>query len=274
MIFCPGSITAFFSTLISENPLLSGSYGVGFTIDKGVFVEVEKAEKTEIIVNGQSWDFPTVQYVVNELAKDDVKVKIKMELPVGCGFGMSGASALATALSLNNFFELKKSFIELADLAHESEVINKTGLGDVICQTFGGLVVRKNACCPSKAAVERLIVDVNLDFLVLGKISTEEVLKDELKRKRINEVGMRCLEEFIRSPEFDNLFSIANRFSMETGLIDDEMRDIIEAVESNGGKAAMIMLGKAIFAYNGFDVLKEFGNPFKAKITCCGVQLV
>lgn len=275
LAFCPASITALFSTSISENPLLSGSYGVGFTIDKGVFVDVEESEDVEIIVNGQEWNFPTVQYLINKLIGDaKVKINVKMELPVGCGFGMSGATALATASSLNKFFELKKSFLELADLAHESEVVNKTGLGDVVCQTFGGLVVRRNARCPSKAFVERLKVDANLDFLVIGKISTEEVLKDELKRKRINKVGMECLKEFLRNSNFDNLFTAANKFSIETGLMDDELRDIVEAVESDGGKAAMIMLGKAVFAYSGFNALKEFGKPFKAKISCCGVQFV
>ncbi|RLI79475.1 GHMP kinase [Archaeoglobales archaeon] len=270
--FCPASITAFFSTSISENPLLSGSYGVGFTINKGVFVDVEESDEVEIIVNGKRWNFPTVQCLINKLIGAKVRVNVNMELLVECGFGMSGATALATALSINKFFGLKRRFMELADIAHECEVVNKTGLGDVVCQTFGGLVVRLSASCPSKAVIERLNVNANLDFLVIDKISTEEVLKDELKRKRINKVGMECLKEFMKNPDFDNLFRVANKFSIEAGLMDDELKDVIEAVESDGGKAAMVMLGKAVFAHNGFKALKEFGKPFKAKISCCGAH--
>ncbi len=266
--FCPASITAFFSTSISEKPDFSGSYGVGFTIDRGVFVDVSQNEDIEIVVNGEKFDFPTVRYLVNKLIGEGVRVNVKMDLPLSCGFGMSGATALATALAINKFFGLKRNFLDLADLAHESEVVNKTGLGDVVCQTYGGLVVRLNARCPSKAVIERYIINKELDFLVMGKISTQEVLKDELARKRINKVGKECLKEFLKNPSFENLFNIANKFSIETELMDGDIKDVIEAVESDNGKAAMIMLGKAVFAYNGFNALKEFGKPFKAKISC------
>ena len=266
--FCPASITAFFSTSISEKPDFSGSYGVGFTINRGVFVDVSQNEDIEIVVNGEKFDFPTVRYLVNKLIGEGVRVNVKMDLPLSCGFGMSGATALATALAINKFFGLERSFLDLADLSHESEVVNKTGLGDVVCQTYGGLIVRLNARCPSKAVIERYLISKELDFLVMGKISTQEVLKDELARKRINKVGKECLKEFLKNPSFENLFNIANKFSIETELMDGDIKDVIEAVESDNGKAAMIMLGKAVFAYNGFNALKEFGKPFKAKISC------
>lgn len=267
--FAPASITCFFSTVIGDNPLLSGSLGVGITLNIGVRAKVSK--KKGIWVNGQQWDFPTVRYVVERLNCDS-GVEISMDVPAGCGFGMSGASALSTAFELNRAFNLGKSFLQLADIAHEAEVINRTGLGDVVCQSYGGVVVRKTAASPSKASIDRFLWDEELDLLVLGSISTEEVLKDVKMREQINRIGKNCLSEFLKNPTLENLFEQSKRFSVETGLMDSELMDIVEAVEAAGGKASMVMLGKAVFAYNGFDALKEFGEPFKAAIDSCGVR--
>jgi len=267
--FAPASITCFFSTVIGDNPLLSGSLGVGITLNVGVKARVSK--KKGIWVNGQQWDFPTVQHVIEKLGCD-AGVEISMDVPAGCGFGMSGASALSVAFELNKALSLGKSFLQLADIAHEAEVVSRTGLGDVVCQSYGGVVVRKTAASPSKASIDRFLWDYELDFLVMGSISTEEVLKDDKIRERINRIGKECLSEFLKNPTLENLFDLSKKFSIETGLMDDDLMDVVEAVEADGGKASMVMLGKAVFAYNGFDALKEFGKPFKARIDPCGVR--
>jgi pantoate kinase len=266
--FAPASITCFFSTVIKDDPLLSGSVGVGITLNVGVKAKVSKSG---IRVNGQQWEFPTVQYVIEKLGCD-AGVEISMDVPAGCGFGMSGASALSTAFELNRAFNLGKSFLQLADIAHEAEVVSRTGLGDVVCQSYGGVVVRKTAASPSKSIIDRFLWDYELDFLVMGSISTEEVLKDDKIRERINRTGRKCLSEFLKKPSLENLFDLSKKFSIETGLMDDDLVDVVEAVEADGGKASMVMLGKAVFAYNGFNALKEFGEPFRATIDPCGVR--
>jgi pantoate kinase len=258
--FAPASITCIFSPQISKDPLLSGSIGVGFTIDRGV---VAKPYKSGVRLNDDEVEFPTVEYVLN--AADLEGVELATNLPLGCGFGISGASAIATA------FLSEKPAFELFDLAHEAEVVNLTGLGDVVTQSFGGLVVRKNARCPSKAIVERYSWKVQLDFLILDAIPTKEILSNEVVKEKIDRSGRKWTKEFLKKPNMKNLFDCSKGFAKETELI-DFVNDVIEAVESNGGLASMIMLGKAVFALNGFDALKEFGEPFKSKIDCCGVR--
>jgi pantoate kinase len=270
MMFAPANITCFFSTVIRRNPLLSGSIGVGITLNVGTRV---KAEKKGIRVNGKLLEFPTVRYVVEKLACNS-GVDIEMDVPAGCGFGMSGASALATAFELNRDLNLGKSFFQLADLAHEAEVVNGTGLGDVVCQSYGGVVVRKTAASPSRALVDRFLWNANFDILILGSISTEKTLKDLRMRKCINKIGRNCTVEFLKKPTLENLFTQSKHFSIETGIIDDEMLDIVEAVEAAGGMASMVMLGRTVFAYMGFEALKEFGKPFKAAIDHCGVRAI
>ncbi len=261
MIFVPASITCIFSPKIEKDARKCGSIGVGFTINAGVKASVGNG----VTVNGVSVNFPTVEYVVDRLNLPGIN--IRAELPFGCGFGMSGASALATA-----YFG-ERPFIDLADLAHEAEVVNLTGLGDVVTQTFGGVVVRKNAACPSMALIEKISWEAEFDFVVMGEVSTKDVLADDLMRKNISKAGIKWTKEFLKKPTIENLFKCSNEFGKETGLI-ELVEDAIEAVESAGGYAAMVMLGKTVFALNGFEALSEFGEPIKAKIDCCGVRKV
>jgi|Deesub1362B_J571_1020462.scaffolds.fasta_scaffold00349_16 pantoate kinase len=266
--FAPASITCFFSAKFDEKPFFSGSTGVGVTLDLGARVKIVGKDVT---VNGRKWDFPTVNYVIKKLGCD-CGVEISMDVPAGCGFGMSGASALATAFEINRVFELNKTFFELADLAHEAEITCRTGMGDVLCQCLGGVVVRRMAGAPSKAFFDRLLWNYELDFLILESISTEEILQNHEKIEKINRFGEQCLKKFLEKPDFKNLFLISREFSEKTGFLDDEVREIVDRVEAEGGMASMVMLGRVVFAYNGFDVLKDYGKPFKANISQYGLE--
>lgn len=269
--FSPSSITCFFAVYRKNNALQSGSTGVGITLDKGAKAKISK--KRGITVNGKRRDFPTVEYVMKKLCAE-VGIEIEMDVPAGCGFGMSGASALSAAFEINKSFNLKKTFLELADIAHEAEISCKTGMGDVVCQSHGGVVVRTRAGSPSTCELSRFMWDEVFDFLVIEGIKTEEVLGNEKKILSINRYGEICLKEFLKKPEIGNLFYLSKKFSEKTGLLDDELRTIIEEVESDGGFASMVMLGRAIFAYNGYDVLKKYGKPFRARVSRFGVREV
>ncbi len=260
MIFAPASVTCIFSPSIGEKPSQSGSIGVGFTIDLGS----RAARSRTVKINGVEGSFPTLNYVLERSGLEGAEIEV--DLPFGCGFGMSGAVALSVA-------NLALPCIHAADLAHEAEVVNLTGLGDVVTQTFGGVVIRKNASCPSDAIVERLCWNEKLDFLILGELSTKDIISDDLSRKRIRDAGKKWTKEFISKPTLENLFHCSNSFATETGLI-EYVEDIIEAVKSSGGIAAMVMLGRSVFGLNAFEALKEFGEPFRARMDPCGVRRV
>lgn len=279
--FAPASITCFFSAIYGESPLNSGSLGVGITLEKGSTATVNESGK--IIVNGEIWKFPTVEYVLeklNGIYKDITGtgkifgVNIDMEVPAGCGFGMSGASALATAFEVSDYFELGLDFWEVADLAHEAEVFCRTGLGDVCCQSLGGVVIRNKACSPSLAVkgagLERLDWDLDIDVLVIGNLSTKSFLESS-KLNRINEIGKDCLKRFIADKTIKNLFEVSRRFSLSSGLADARIAEIINIVEESGGMASMVMLGRSVFAQGGFETLKMFGNPNSFHISKNGV---
>jgi len=270
MTFVSSSITAIFSTKLSEKPEKSGSLGVGFTINRGV--KAKALKRDGVFLNGEKVEFPTVEYVLRKLGGEGVS--IQTDLPLSCGFGLSGASALATALEINRAKNLALNLFRLADIAHEAEVVNKTGLGDVLTQVYGGIVVRKKAGSPSISKVEKFLSNMKIDFLVLGEIPTKQVLQDDVMRERINKAGKQYLKEFLRNPSSEKIFEVSKKFAIETGLADEVIVDVMEAVESIGGKAGMGMLGKTVFAKNGLKAFQEFkGTVFSARIVNCSIRL-
>ena len=265
-MFVSASVTCFFAPKIGE-PRHSGSLGVGFTIDKGVNV---KLSRKGFKFNNEDLDIPTVRYVIDSLGYDG-GINVESDLPLGCGFGLSSATALATALEINEKLGLNRSLFQIADLVHEAEVLNKTGLGDVTTQCYGGFVVRKVASCPSRCLVDRYLWNVEVDFLIMDKMKTEGVLEGNLKT--IYERGKRALKDFIKNPTIENLFAVSKEFALSCGFVDDKVMDAIEAVESYGGYASMIMLGKGVFAIKG-EILKDFrGVYMRSKVVACGIRV-
>jgi pantoate kinase len=263
-MFVSASVTCFFAPVIND-PKNSGSIGVGFTIDRGV--EVKLADRTTL--NGKKIRLPTLEYVLDELGYEG-GVEIRTDLPLGCGFGLSGATALASALEVNEKLNLNLSLLQIADLAHEAEVLNRTGLGDVTTQCHGGFVVRKDAVAPSVCRIDRFLWDVEMDFLIMGELKTSEILEGNLKE--IYKIGVCCLKKFLKKPSIDNLFRVSKEFTLKCGFADDEVIEAIEAVESCGGIASMVMLGKGVFAVNG-SILKELkGYYTKSRVVWCGIR--
>ena len=147
----PSHITGFFAAHRREEPRLSGSIGCGLCLSLGATTTIESApeiQDTEILLNGALSEAPVSRFVVEKLAKEPVRVKTELSMPFGAGFGASGAGALGCAYALNSYFDLGLTANQAAAVAHEAEVTNRTGLGDVIAQNAGGLVVRLQPGAP------------------------------------------------------------------------------------------------------------------------------
>ncbi|AGK60360.1 putative archaeal kinase (sugar kinase superfamily) [Archaeoglobus sulfaticallidus PM70-1] len=268
--FAPASITAFFSPKISDDPLKSGSTGVGITLSKGVKAELSD---DRIRLNGRDFSFPTIELLFEKLGLELKQgLKLESQIPVGCGFGFSGAACLAAAFEINKKMKLKKGYFELTDIVHECEVESRTGLGDVVCQSYGGVVVRKVAGSPSMVKIEKYLFNDDLSFLVIGEIQTSKILRDDEIVQRINRYGEEALKAFLRNPEMENLFRISKEFAVKTGLMDDEVLEIIKDLERQGYLASMVMLGKVVFSNCDVEILKEYGEKtLKARISQVGV---
>ncbi|UZE92835.1 MAG: GHMP kinase [Methanosarcinales archaeon] len=275
--YAPSHITGFFEICESENIERMGSRGCGFTLHAGTMTEVvaKDGEAISIQLNGIPKEAPTTEFVVRELTTKPVEVRSKIDVPIGCGFGASGAGALSTALALNEALSLNFTYKQVAKVAHIAEVENKTGLGDVIAQSTGGVVIRKEPGAPGIGVVDRIHVgDVKIDYVVFGEINTKDVLKDADMRRGINKAGREAMKELLQRPTFDEFIQLSKKFAIQTGLLSSRAADAIEAVESMGGMASMVMLGDAVFAINGYEALKKFGDVKTSEICHQGARLL
>ena len=201
-------------------------------------------------------------------------METELSMPLGSGFGASGAGALSCAYAINGAFGLALTADGVGEAAHSAEVASGTGLGDVIAQNAGGLVVRLSPGAPGVGVVDRIPVPpLKIDCIVRGPLSTEEVLSDPGTMRGVNREGERALKELLKRPILDRFVSLSWEFAQRSGLAKDWMEDAVEAVEASGGKAAMVMLGDAVFALNGRDALSEFGDGISAKVNLGGAGL-
>jgi len=147
--FCPGHATAFFEVHEDPDPRAKGSRGAGLSITLGVhtLARVREAARrsVDIFVNERRQKAEVTRRVVDKLAGSrsmEIKILSETPLPVSQGFGVSAAAALSTALALNEALGQGLSREELVAIAHETEVECRTGLGDVVPASLGGMDLR------------------------------------------------------------------------------------------------------------------------------------
>jgi pantoate kinase len=277
--FVPSHITGFFAAHRREEPRLAGSVGCGLCLSLGATTTIESAPEihdTEIYLNGVLSKAPVSRYVVERLAKEPVRVKTELSMPLGAGFGASGAGALGCAYALNSYFDLGLTANGAAAVAHEAEVTFRTGLGDVIAQNAGGLVVRLQPGAPGTGRIDRIPVPtMPISYVVHGPLSTSQVLSDEKTMTAVNTAGEAALKELLKRPTFTNFLQLSRRFTVQSGLASDWALEAIEAVEAAGGLAGMIMLGDAVFAFGGgsAEALRTFGEVHTTTISQRGANL-
>lgn len=273
--YAPGNISCIFKIHENPDPAKMGSLGVGFTVDKGVTVEAHLSSKTEIYFNNHYINFPTVKSVIRKLItnkKIHLNINCFSPLPLGGGFGLSGASALASAYAINKLLNLSHSNLELAKSAHIAEVENKTGLGDVVNQYFGGFLLKL------KPSPEFKVQKINLDGLpvyckIFSSLSTKKIISDQKIKKLLNDSSTSALNKIHMLMQdrqktqikFSELITISKEFAQNSGLITNKkVISQINKIESIGGHASMIMLGNAVFSDTPFKdslKLKISNNP-------------
>jgi pantoate kinase len=285
--FVPGHVTGFFEIHDeAEDIRQRGSRGAGICLSKGVFtiVEVFESDKKSILVflNEEKDEAPVTRYVVEKIIGNktyEIKVMSTLELPQGQGLGISGAGALSTSLALSKALGLKLPRNEIICIAHEAEITCHTGLGDVMPQSIGGVVIREMEGCSTFGKIKNIDVeDVEIVLCIIGEeIATKDIITDIEHKERINKYGKKCLQNMIKNPNLQNMIKLSYRFSKDTGLMSNKVENAIKAAREHG-MASMAMLGNTLFAVGDTDnlvnTLYEYGEVNICRIDKRGMRSI
>ncbi|WML68349.1 MAG: Pantoate kinase [Methanoregula sp. SKADARSKE-2] len=275
--FCPGHISGYFRRVPGSSPAVTGSIGSGIVISEGVTVTVRPSQETRIEIkrtypSGRVSSSSGSLLISSALERLQVTASIVTEcrLPIGAGFGLSAAALLASLCATNRLLGLGMSSREIALLAHEEEVIHRTGLGDVSACQGGGLVVRTR---PGIDGVNERRFDLTgpLYAVSFGPIHTPEVLGSEERMRQVSAAFPAETPKDI--PDF---FTLCRKFTERSDLMTTEVKNTLERCDAAGVPASMTMLGNGVFAC-GRDVcriLETLGDVYEFHVAQDGVHIV
>lgn len=190
------------------------------------------------------------------------EVTTESPLPAGAGFGLSAAALLASISALSALFDLRLPDREIATLAHEIEVENRTGLGDVAACQGGGVECRRG---PGVGAdILRIPAPGQvLHAVSLGPIPTPAILGDPARMERIDRAFPGRCPRDIR-----DFLALSRSFADASGLVTPRVQEILGACDRAGVKASMTMLGEGVFALGeaAAPVLAPFGKVYRLRV--------
>lgn len=245
--WAPGHITGFFAPYLRNNWRKTGSTGAGINLQKGIeaTAKIEESNKTKINVRGISKY--AIKELVNKIEKEyKIEIEFKKEIPTGYGLGASASEAISSLLATNKALEKKFTQNKLLDIAHMIEVKKRTGLGDVIAQSNGGLVIRKKEGDIEHSEIDKIPTKEKKVYIyLLDKIETPDILDNERKKKKIKKSGLEKRKNLLKKPIIENFFKQSKQFALQTGLAKGEIGEILKNTKK---PATMTMLGKGIFS--------------------------
>ncbi len=260
--FVPAHISGFFQPCDASTPERTGSRNCGPCLNLGVLTRVKAAkadrESIKIVINGKrASDAKTTLAVVRQMEKlaySPLKAEIyhSCQVPIGAGYGASGAGALGAALALGKALGLRVPREKMVAAAHVAEVVCYTGLGDVGAQAFGGLVMGVEPGAPPYGRWRRIALPTGLKVVcaTLGAIPSKEFLSNQSFRGRAKELGRIAFDATLNRPDVMSFISASRDFSEKLGLMDDELRELVEIAEKAGAiGASQAMIGRSIFAF-------------------------
>lgn len=276
--FCPGHISGYFRRIEGRSIAATGSIGGGIVISEGVTATVSPADSTSVSViqkgaTGKDIEYsrtsPLLESVLEKLGIT-VSVTTECYLPIGAGFGLSAAALLATLTAVDRCLELGLTPHTIAALAHEAEVVHRTGLGDVAACQGGGRVVRSGAGVD--AVITRSFdLPEPLHAVSFGPISTPSVLGSPEQMDRV-------AAAFPRTPPEDagDFFKISRQFAERSGLLTSEAGTVLRQCADNKVPASMTMLGNGVFACGkkARKILSEFGQVYTFTVAGEGARLI
>ncbi len=264
--WAPAGLSGFFVPRITNDLRTTGAAGGGVGIEEGVSVEVRVYESEQTIIenyiNGCPLESRLVGYIIKRLLEKKpsinppykIVVDQKISVPIGGGYGTSGASALAVSIALAKALRARVTLNDIATIAHEADIVNKTGLGTVvgILGCCGGIVIVEEPGGPGVAKTNSIMLEDDLRILTIfyGARSKEAILSNAQGLKDISKIGTKALEKILEDPTPETFIEQCRWFAEATGLMTPAVKEVVRELEKTRGVlgASMTMIGDAVFA--------------------------
>jgi pantoate kinase len=287
-IFVPSHITGFFQIQDHENPLKKGSRGAGVVMDKGVITRIKTSKndhKINIKINGKidSFNDSITRKTIELLQKKaflkygfakGFKIEHEIQVPIGCGFGTSAACALGTSLGLSRIFNLPLTYNQAAGVAHQAEVELGTGLGDLIAETSGGIVIRLKEGSPEFGKLDQIITEpLFVIAKTIGEIDTSSIIQNPKHQNTINQTGQGMLNQLLKEPTPQKFMSLSYEFAEKTSLMNENLKELVDILNDETIGASMAMLGNTAFALSKIPET-SLKNSIVSKIDFCGSKFI
>jgi pantoate kinase len=276
--FCPGHISGYFRRIEGASVAATGSIGAGIVINEGVTVTVSPSDSTTVSIwrkerSGNRVQYssasPPLEYILEKIGVT-VSVMTECRLPIGAGFGLSAAALLATLTAVNRGHDLGLSSHDISALAHESEVVHRTGLGDVAACQGGGRVVRNGPGIDG--AISRFFdLPGPLYAISFGPISTPSILGSKEQMDRVTAAFPEGTPE-----DAGDFFTVSRLFAEKSGLLTPEAGVVIRKCTDNGVPASMTMLGNGVFAYGmkAHAIISDSGEVYAFSVAREGARII
>ncbi len=288
-IWAPGHVTAFFTPGRSQRAVVDdysqeldgpkfdaralldalesiGSVGAGFSLDIGAETRVEERKKYplaascgEIRIYSETWG-RTSDIMLRLLSSfyqgrpTDVSLHTSFSAPLGSGLGMSASAVVGQCAGLVRLLDLDLAKEEVLGIAHASEVLASTGLGDVAA-LGRGLEIRERPGLPPKGEITSVVCRRPVTVIHLGRgLPTSGVLNDEAKVQKIRIHGHKALLGMLAGPMTEEniiseLVRLGRDFSEATGLLNARLSHLLTALDRAEIPASMVMLGNSAFSF-------------------------
>jgi pantoate kinase len=275
--FCPGHLSGYFSPVIGRDPAHTGSIGAGIVIHEGVEARVSRAESPEILVRriapeGHLLDevpvSPPLSYLMERLSVTAM-IETECRLPISAGFGLSAAALVASSLAINTLYELGLTPEDCYELAHEAEIVHRTGLGDVAACQGGGRDFRLG---PGIRAPITRFFDIRepLSAIHFGPLPSPEILGSPEALRRVSEAYPGNTPDTVF-----HFFELSRKFAEKSGLLTPEVSEVLSHCDREGVPASMTMLGNGVFSIGlkGAEILSAYEEVYELKLAPSGPRI-
>ncbi|MDG6940304.1 MAG: hypothetical protein JRN39_07885 [Nitrososphaerota archaeon] len=262
-VFAPTAVSCFFTVEgLDENgravrPLqLVGAKGGGFKLALGTVSEVRLARRDSVYFNGRRREGSTTHTLAGLVRErlgvgDGFEVRHRVPVPVGCGFGTSASASLGAAVGMLLALGRRSTLKLPAQLAHEAEILARTGLGTVgslyASSGSGGLITRAGGpgVCELQPFLERHS-RFEVVAVTLGPRPKGPILTSKEYIRAVNREGNLTLQRVMESPSSEAMVRESRRFAQRTGLLTGRVAEICAEMEKRGALAAtQNMIGDA-----------------------------